>query len=231
MTKKYTDEEFIIAVKSSFTITEVLKKLNLQTQGSNFKHFKLTAKRLCLDISHFTGKGHLKGKTHDYKNPRTIPLEKILIKDSMYSSSNHLKKRLIKEKILEYKCYECGIATWRNKPISLHLEHKNGNNTDNRIENLTILCPNCHSQTKTFAGRNIKKHKKEFFCKECSKKITAFAKTGLCKNCCNKLMPRNMKVKNRPPKDILLNEIKETGYCAVGRKYGVSDNAVRKWLK
>ena len=70
-----------------------------------------------------------------------------------------LKERLVKEGILEYKCAECGISKWNNKPLSLHLDHINGINNDHRIENLRFLCPNCHSQTDTYAGKN-RKHKK-----------------------------------------------------------------------
>ena len=69
----------------------------------------------------------------------------------------HLKERLVKEKYLEYKCAECGITEWNGKPLSLHLDHINGINNDHRIENLRFLCPNCHSQTNTYAGKNKKK--------------------------------------------------------------------------
>ena len=54
-----------------------------------------------------------------------------------------------------YECSQCGISEWNNKPLTLELEHKNGNNRDNRVENLCLICPNCHSQTDTFRGRNI----------------------------------------------------------------------------
>jgi len=65
-----------------------------------------------------------------------------------------MKKILLSKNLLEYKCYHCGIKEWNSKEISLQLEHINGINNDNRVENLTLLCPNCHSQTPTFAGKN-----------------------------------------------------------------------------
>ena len=107
-----------------------------------------------LDTSHWTGKGYLKNKKHSWS--KKLSLDEILIKDSAYTNTTSLKNRLVKEKILKYKCNECGISKWRGNNISLQLEHINGNNSDNRISNLCLLCPNCHSQTSTFAGKNKK---------------------------------------------------------------------------
>ena len=67
------------------------------------------------------------------------------------------KNRLIKANLIEYKCSCCGITEWNGKPLTLQLHHINGNNRDNRLENLTFLCPNCHSQTDNFSGKNAGK--------------------------------------------------------------------------
>ena len=142
------------------------------------------------------------------------------------------KKRLLKEGLLQYECYKCGLKEWMGEPISLQLEHKNGDNTNNTLKNLTLLCPNCHSQTKTFAGKNIKKEKKKYFCKNCSVKITRHSKSNLCRKCSNKDRAyQNRKVKNRPCKITLLKNVKELGYTATGRKYGVSNTSIKKWLQ
>ncbi|NGX64086.1 MAG: hypothetical protein KR126chlam6_01511, partial [Candidatus Anoxychlamydiales bacterium] len=92
-------------------------------------------------------------------------------------------------------------------------------------ENLRLLCPNCNSQTPTFSGRH--RSKKYYYCPKCGNK-RKWKKSKLCSKCSN---CERRKVKNRPSNGQLLKEIEETNYCAVGRKYGVSDKAVRKWLK
>ena len=93
--------------------------------------------------------------TDHFGKPPVFNLEEVLIENSTYHI-NTLKKRLIKENLLKYECEICGnTGEWNGKPLVLQLDHKNGTNNDNRIENLRFLCPNCHTQTETFAGRNI----------------------------------------------------------------------------
>lgn len=158
--RSFTDEQFIEAVKTSESIAQVLKKLNLCTYGANYRATKILVKSLNLSTEHFTGQGHLKGKTHSWT--KGVKLEDILIENSIYSSISSLKSRLIKELKWEYKCVECGLTDeWNNKKLSLHLDHINGNNMDHRKENLRFLCPNCHSQTHTYCGRNKPLLKKE----------------------------------------------------------------------
>lgn len=153
--RKYTKEDFILAVKNSISKREVLKTLGLAEAGGNYAILEKKLKSLNLDTSHWLGQGHLKGKKHTWT--KKIPIQEILVNESLYNDSNKLRIRLIKENILEAKCYECGLTEWRGKSLSFDLEHKNGNRFDNRIDNLTILCPNCHSQTATYRGRNKKK--------------------------------------------------------------------------
>ena len=233
MKRRYTDDQFINAIKQSFSMAQVLRSLGLSATGANYKLAKLRIKKMNLDNSHFTGQSHMRGKKNTWT--KSIPLKDILIENSEYLWTNSLKKRLLKDGLLDYKCYNCDLTEWLGKPISLQLEHVSGNNTDNRIENLTLLCPNCHSQTKTFAGRNkTKVVKKEYKCIECNVCISSASKSGLCRKCVKKTIDFKKlyrKVKQRPSREQLLKEIEETNYCAVGRKYGVSDNTIRKWLK
>jgi hypothetical protein len=146
------DETLYQAVKNSRSIREVLLQVGLNETGSAYRVFKKRVKILGIDTSHFLGQGHLKGKSHDWA-PK-IPLKKILVKNSTYNNTVALKNRLIKEGLLKNRC-ECGLESiWNGKPITLQLDHINGHYDDNRITNLRILCPNCHSQTETFAGKN-----------------------------------------------------------------------------
>lgn len=82
------------------------------------------------------------------------PIEEYLKNNSM-TSNEKIKKIILENNLLEYKCSCCGITVWNNKPIHLELHHIDGNNTNNSIDNVCFLCPNCHSQTETFRGRNI----------------------------------------------------------------------------
>jgi len=150
--RTYTDEQFIEAVEKSLSWRQVLQKLNLNATGGNYTSMKNLASRLGTNTEHFTGKGWNKGDR--YKSPSKRDTKDILVEDSTYTSTHHLKHRLWKEGLLRNECYECAITEWNDKPISLQLDHINGKRTDNRLENLRILCPNCHSQTITFAGKN-----------------------------------------------------------------------------
>lgn len=88
---------------------------------------------------------------------RTIPIQELLVADRPQTARGHLKIRLLSAGLLKKACYECALTTWQSKPLTLQLDHINGVKKDNRLENLRLLCPNCHSQTATFSGRNAKR--------------------------------------------------------------------------
>lgn len=238
----YSKTEIITILNSSKSFKEVLNKLGYSTNGSGaYTSLKNQIKELGITIPkyHYYGEGGKRKK---------IDINLILVENSTFSRHN-LKKRIIKEKIIEYKCSECGCGDiWNNKKLSLQLEHKNGINNDNRIDNLTFLCPNCHSQSETYSGKNrkiydneknraIKKYNKNInneiknkienkknYCK-CGKEILSSSK--MC-NDCKSFEQR--KIKNRPSIEILLNDVNINGYEFTGRKYNVSGNTIKKWI-
>lgn len=153
--KKWSTEELEKAVQSSTSFRQVIKKLGLKEAGGNYSQIKKFIILYNLDNSHFKGAAWNKGLTGIGKP--IYSLKEILKKDSSYQS-HKLKKRLFKEKIKKPKCELCG---WAKKAsdgrLPLELDHKNGNRRDNRLKNLRILCPNCHSLQSTHRGRNIGK--------------------------------------------------------------------------
>lgn len=151
----YTIEELKIAVANSFSIASCLIKIGLAPKGGNYKTFKKLVETNQIDTSHFKGQGHMKGKTHSHG---LKPLEDVL-QDNVHYNSHKLKLRLIKAGLKQYQCEKCLITTWMDQPAPLELDHKNGNHFDNRLENLRILCPNCHAQTENYRGKAKKKTK------------------------------------------------------------------------
>ncbi len=148
---RYSEEDFRKAVKESDSIAQVLRKLGIKPHGGNYWSAKKKIKLLQISTSHFVGQSHLKGKTHTWA--KKTPLEEIMVEDSLFSTST-LKNRLLEENVLENKCDWCGINEWRGRGLKCEMDHINGKNTDHRRENLRMLCPNCHSQTETFRGKN-----------------------------------------------------------------------------
>lgn len=149
----YTQKEFIQAWNTSLSVAQVLVKLGKVPRGGNYKVAKATAKTLGLSDSHMTGQGWNTGDRFRSFTPK-MELSAILVEESTYKSTYSLKLRLIKEGLLEEICSECKLTEWMGKPIPLALDHINGVNNDNRLENLRLLCHNCHGQTSTYCGKN-----------------------------------------------------------------------------
>jgi hypothetical protein len=226
-------EEFKDFIKNSNTKSEVLRKLNLKMHGGNYNTLNRYIEIYNIDISHF------KENFNNYKNFIKRDLSEILVEKSTFTSSSHLKNRLYKEGLKERICEMCGqTEEWNGNKISLILDHINGIRNDNRIENLRILCPNCNATLDTHCGKNKKKKKQiiinnrknkiEKYC-SCGKKI--HNSSNKCIQCFNKIHNIRQRKVERPSYDQLLKEIKELGYRGTGRKYGVSDNSIRKWKK
>lgn len=145
--KKY----YIKLIKESFSLNEVCRKANICNTTGNYKTLKKIIEEEKIDTSHFKRNGYHKRSDHKRK-----PIEEYLTIDSTIVSSR-LKRYLLESGIKERKCERCGNTTWMGSDIPIELHHINGNNTDNRLENLQILCSNCHSQTENFSGKNQKR--------------------------------------------------------------------------
>ena len=147
----YSEQELREAVKTSTSIRQVLDKLNIVPAGGNYQTTNRRIQKLDIDTTHFTGQAWNKGRVIGPKRP----IEKYLVENSVVQSFK-LKGRLITEGLKQHKCECCGITEWNGKPAPIELDHINGNHHDNRLENLRILCPNCHAQTDTYRGKNKK---------------------------------------------------------------------------
>ena len=153
MRTKRTKEVFEDAAKKSHSIAGICRLLGLKPCGGNYRLIHNAIEKYNLNISHFTGQGWNTGLV--FKPFEEKPLNAILTKDSTFQSYK-LKKRLLKEGIKDNICENCGLEQWQGTAIPLELHHINGNNRDNRLENLMLLCPNCHALTNSYRGRNKK---------------------------------------------------------------------------
>lgn len=149
--RNYNENDIREAVRTSSSLAETLRKLGLKDVGGNYRTIKANILKYKIDSSHFTGQGWNKFGHPSFGNSGK-PLLAVLDINSSLSSAN-VKERLFNNKIKENKCDICGISKWMGKSIVCELHHINGDNTDNRLENLQILCPNCHSQTDNFRHR------------------------------------------------------------------------------
>jgi len=149
MKHSYSEQELRDAVKSSGSLRQVLQKLNIVAAGGNYETTKRRISRYGIDTSHFHGQLWSKGKSLGSRRP----IEEYLVEGKLVQS-HKLKLRLIIEGLKQHKCECCGITEWNGQPTPIELDHIDGNRYNNTIENLRILCPNCHAQTDTYRGKN-----------------------------------------------------------------------------
>tara|TARA_R110000868_G_scaffold322391_9_gene583326 strand:+ start:4578 stop:5006 length:429 start_codon:yes stop_codon:yes gene_type:complete len=135
--RNYTDADIIKHAIESKSVSQLLLKLKLRPVGGNYINIKRHLQRLDVDTKHWTGQGWSKDQR---------------LKDwSKYTKAKNFKKHLVK--IKGHSCEECKITEWNKKQLTLELDHVDGNRTNNNLENLKLLCPNCHSQTRTWRNR------------------------------------------------------------------------------
>ena len=181
---KMGKEDFAKRVAESKSYNMILKKFNIHNGGS-LQTVRNRIQKECLDVSHFDPNWYI---SH---NKQTFSLKDILVENSSFCNGGRIKKKLIKAGLKEDICEQCDQGpSWFGVHLVLQLDHINGNHTDNRIENLRILCPNCHTQTDTFCSKSCKpveKHK----CMDCEKVIRRSFKQ--CKDCYNDSRKSNPK--------------------------------------
>ena len=212
----YTPAELQNLLDTSNGYCDLLRKVGLNGHGSNpdtlkkiIKEFKLDTTQNAINRSELYKQWAL--NTH---KKTAYDLHDILNGKHPNYKSSSLLKRLVKEGLKEYKCEICGIKEWNNKEISLILHHIDGNHSNNHLENLQILCPNCHSQTDNYAGKSSRKNKNESENKTVQKK------------------EKKKTIKQLPiSRGELKNKIREFSFVSIAKEYSVTDNTIRKWCR
>lgn len=236
------------AVSFSQSLAGVLKHLGGPFKGKDYQKLRTLIDFLKVDTSHFA------------LQPRTRKSPKEMFVKNSSSSRSTVKHHIRRYGLLPFVCFRCGIDEWQNEKLSLHLEHINGVNNDHRLENLCFLCPNCHSLTPTYAGKKNLKYVCDTcgrktsnylgYCSSCAPRApricppgscldchrpTSTKKSLRCHSCANKLMGALRTGKHSkidwPSTAALAQEAKKTSFSALGRKLGVSDNAIRKRIR
>jgi ribosomal protein L37AE/L43A len=205
-------------------MSAVLLACGLLSKGGNPKTVWDRIAHLGIDATHIR-RGPSSNKGRKFVNTAALPLEQVLVENSTYSRF-HLKKRILKHGLIENKCAKCGmLPVWNNEPLVLRLDHINGINNDNRLENLQFLCPNCDSQSSTFCGRN---GSKRWYCIECGVKVS---KGHLKCRPHNSPSPRpNQRKIMWPTLPELQAQIAASNVWQVSKQLGVSDQAVHRML-
>ena len=208
----------------------------MRPAGGNHQTLRKYAEHIwSIPTDHFDADAcHRRGATR-----RAISLDEVLVEHSTYSRGS-LKRRLYASGLKARRCELCGQGEeWRGRRMALILDHINGVATDNRLENLQIVCPNCAATLETHCGRNLRVPKAELECRRCGAAfVPGYPQQRYCSRACGQRWARPPRRPRpaarrveRPPYEQLVREVAETSYAAVGRKYGVSDNAIRKWIR
>ncbi len=147
-----TDQALLLALDASSSRADLLRSLGLPTDSRSYAWLKHRLVALGEPFDTLNGQGWAAGRVRGPKRP----LSQLLVEGRLVSSV-FLKKRLVAEGVLPWQCALCSLTEWSGEPVPLELDHVSGDRYDNRLENLRLLCPNCHALTPTYRGRNIGK--------------------------------------------------------------------------
>jgi hypothetical protein len=151
----FSHEEILDIINNSYSAAEAARKLGFEGKSGSTTRLRKYLNNLNIDFSHWTGQLWSKGKTilTDQRVCKKIKLEEMFVENSL-APRTHIRSLVLKNNLLEYKCNICNmLPIWNEKKLTLQLDHINGIRNDHRLENLRWLCPNCHSQTETFCGK------------------------------------------------------------------------------
>jgi hypothetical protein len=230
----YSEREARDAIASSYSYAEALQRLGRCSSGGASNTLRKWAAIWQISTDHFDPCRRARGR----RPGRSRPLEQILVVDSTYHRG-HLKERLYEAGLKQRACEFCGqVELWRGRRMALILDHVNGNATDNRLENLRIVCPNCAATLETHCGRKLRLEPRP--CQGCGGEyVPKSSAQRYCSRPCAQRRARGRGYRartdrrkvERPMFLQLQSDLRSMSVVAVGRKYGVTDNSVRKWLQ
>lgn len=152
MNRKYTKEKLEAVASKCFSFRQMISEFGLKETGGNYANIQSRCKEFGVDTSHFLGQGW-NNSNHPSWGNGSLPLEEYFVKSDKKKATAQVKRRLLNNNLKEYKCERCGIDEWMGGRILIELHHMNGESTDNRLDNLQLLCPNCHSQTHNYCKK------------------------------------------------------------------------------
>lgn len=220
MKQKYTKEQMEEAIAQSNSKSEVIKNLGLNVNNGNYESIRFWALQWGLELPVWNPSD----STREAISRNTISDEEWFQKDTRREGANS-KRRLYKSGV-EEKCAGCGIGPeWNGGKLTLQLDHIDGDKFNNLRENLQILCPNCHAQTKTFANNGAKK--RYSYCLDCSAQV--YRGSTRCSSCEAKNRVGKTKI-DYPPIDVIVSMVRNTNFTKAANEIGCTDNALRKYL-
>jgi hypothetical protein len=231
---RYSEAEARRAVAASRSWSETLRRLGMCASGGAQEVLKKYTRLWGISTEHFDPYAAVRGSGKQ----RRRPLEEILVERSTFSR-NHLKERLYEAGLKQAVCELCGLGEiWRGRVMGMILDHINGISDDNRLENLRILCPNCAATLDTHCAKKRRVTRSEQQCVRCGASFhPRYRHQRYCSRECGIRWDRSgiprpgARRVDRPPYSQLIREVQAIGFTATGRRYGVSDNAVRKWIR